>query len=334
MRALVFRRYGKPDQVAFADRPRPVPKPNEILVQVRAVGLNPIDNMIPKGAFKPILRFQLPATLGSDLAGVVVEIGSRVTRFKPGDAVFASIFDLSGTGALAEFATVPENVAALKPENLDFAQAASMPMVGLTSWQALKERERLQPGQKVFIPAGAGGIGTIAIQLAKYLGVKVGTTTSTGNLDLVRSLGADEVIDYKKQQFEDVLRGYDAVLGTLKGDTIEKSLQILKPGSAIVSLVGPPDAAFARARGMNVFMVFLFGLLSRKIVRRAKAGRVAYSFLFVQPDGSQLAELGELLGAGHVRPVIDKVFAFEQAKEALAYLETGRAKGKVVVQVG
>jgi len=288
--------------------------------------------MIPKGTFKPILRFQLPATLGSDLAGVVVEVGSRVTRFKPGDAVFASIFDL-GTGALAEFAVVPEDAAALKPPNLDFVQAASVPMVALTSWQALKERARLQPGHKVFIPAGSGGIGTFAIQLAKHLGAKVGTTTSTANVDLVRSLGADEVIDYKKQQFEEVLRDYDAVLGTIRGDTIETSLPILKPGSTIVSLVGPPDAAFARARGMNVLMVFLFGLLSRKIIRRAARRRASYSFLFVHPDGRQLAEISELLKAGRIRPVIDKVFPFGQAKEALAYLAQGRAKGKVVVQM-
>ncbi|MBI5317885.1 NADP-dependent oxidoreductase [Bradyrhizobium sp.] len=332
MRSLVFKRYGKPGQVMLADTPQPTPKPTEILVQVHAAGLNPIDNMIPKGTFKPILRFDLPATLGSDLAGVVVEVGSRVTRFKPGDAVFASLFDL-GTGALAEFALVPEDAAALKPPNLDFVQAASIPMVGLTSWQALKERARLKPGQKLFIPAGAGGIGTFAIQLAKYLGAKVGTTTSTGNVDLVRSLGADEVVDYKKQEFEDVLRDYDAVLGTVRGDAIEKSLRILKPGSTVVSLVGPLDAAFARARRLNIFMVFLFGLMSRKIMRRAGKCGVAYSFLFVRPDGRQLAEIGELLKAGHIRPVIDKVFPFEQAKEALAYLDKGRAKGKVVVQM-
>ena len=332
MRALVLKRYGKPDQVTFADTPRPTPKPDEILVQVHAAGLNPIDNMIPKGTFKPVLRFQLPATLGSDLAGVVVEVGNRVTRFKPGDAVFASIFDM-GTGALTEFAVVPESAAALKPANLDFVQAASIPMVGLTSWQALKDRARLKPGQKLFVPAGSGGIGTFAIQLAKYLGAKVGTTTSTGNVDLVRSLGADEVIDYKKQQFEQVLRGYDAVLGTVRGDAIEKSLQILKPGSTVVSLIGPLDAAFARARGLNFFMVFLFGLMSRKIMRRAGKRGATYSFLFVHPDGKQLGEIGELLKAGHIRPVIDKVFPFEQAKEALAYLEKGRAKGKVVVQI-
>src|SRR5438874_7500726 len=253
MRALVFKRHGGPAQVAFADIPRPVPKPDEILVQVHAAGLNPIDNMILKGKFKPILRFQLPATLGSDLAGIVVETGSRVTRFKPGDAVFASIFDL-GTGALAEFARVPQSAAAPKPPNLDFVQAASIPMVGLTSWQALKERARLKPGQKVFIPAGSGGIGTFAIQLAKYLGAKVGTTTSTGNVDLVQSLGADEVIDYKSQEFENVLRDYDAVLGTVRGDALEKSLRILRPASTVVSLIGPPDVAFARARGMNFLM--------------------------------------------------------------------------------
>jgi NADPH:quinone reductase-like Zn-dependent oxidoreductase len=332
MKALILKRYGGLDQIAFADIPRPTLKPDEILVQVRAAGLNPIDYMIPKGTFKPMLKFQLPATLGSDLAGAVVEVGSRVTRFKPGDAVFASIFDL-GTGALAEFAVVPENVAALKPANLDFVQAASIPMVGLTSWQALTERAQIKPGQKVFIPAGSGGIGTFAIQLAKHLEAKVGTTTSTGNVDLVQSLGADEVIDYKKQEFEEVLRDYDVVLGTVRGDVIEKSLRILKPKSNVVSLVGPPDAAFARGHNMGFFFTFVFGLLSRKIIDQAKKRGIEYSFLFVHPDGRQLAEIGELFKVGRIRPVIDKVFLFDQAKEALAYLEKGRAKGKVVVQM-
>jgi NADPH:quinone reductase-like Zn-dependent oxidoreductase len=149
----------------------------------------------------------------------------------------------------------------------------------------------------------------------------------------VRSLGADEVIDYKQREFEDVLRDYDAVLGTVRGDAIEKSLRILKSGSTIVSLVGPPDAAFARARGMNLFMKFVFGLLSRKIIRHSRRRGVEYSFLFVHPDGRQLAEIGKLLEAGRIRPVIDKVFSFDQAKEALAYLEKGQAKGKVVVQM-
>lgn len=332
MKALILKSYGGLDKVEFAEVPQPSLKPDELLVQVHAAGLNPIDYMIPKGMFKPIMPIRLPHIVGSDLAGIVVETGSRVTRFKPGDAVFASIFDLPG-GSLAEFAAVPEYAAAHKPDNLDFVQAAAIPMVGLTSWQALRERLQLQRGQKVFIPAGSGGIGTFAIQLAKQFGASVGTTTSSSNVELVRSLGADEVVDYKKQDATQVLQGYDAILGTLRGDALEKSLTVLKPGSKVVSLIGPPDAAFARARGMNFVMKAIFSLLSAKIIRRAKQRDADYSFLFVRPDGRQLAEIGSLLAVGRLRPVIDKVFSFEQAKDGLAYLEQGRAKGKVVVQM-
>lgn len=332
MKALTFKRYGKTPEIGLAEVPRPTLKPDELLVQVHAAGLNPIDNMIPSGTFKPVLKFELPATLGSDIAGVVTEVGSNVTRFKPGDAIFASLFDL-GRGSIAEFAAVPESVAASKPVNLDFVQAAAVPMVGLTSWQALKERAHLQAGQKVFIPAGSGGIGTFAIQLAKHFGARVGTTTSTGNVQLVTSLGADEVVDYKKQEFEKVLDGYDVVVGTIRGDAIEKSIGILRPGSKIVSLIGPLDAAFARARRLNFILRLVFGLMSRKIKRLAKKRNVAYSFLFMRPDGTQLSEIGELLKSEQVRPVIDKVFPFEQAKEALEYLAQGRAKGKVVVRM-
>ena len=332
MKALTFKRYGKSPDIGFSDLPRPTPRPDEMLVEVHAVGLNPIDNMITTGIFKPVLKFQLPATIGSDLAGVVKEVGSRVTRFKPGDAVFASLFDL-GTGSLAEFAVVPERVAARKPANLDFVQAASVPMVGLTSWQAMKERAGVRAGQKVFIPAGAGGIGSMAIQLAKHFGARVGTTTSTGNVSLVRGLGADEVIDYKKQAFVKELRGYDMALGTLKDEEIEKAIGILKPGGKMVSLVGPLDAAFAKARGLNFILKAVFGLMSRNIMRLAAKRDVAYSFLFVRPDGVQLAEIGKLLETERLRPVIDRIFAFEQAREALEYLAQGRAKGKVVVQI-
>lgn len=332
MKALTFKRYGKSPETGFAEVPRPTLKPDELLVRVHAAGLNPIDNMIPAGTFRPVLKFELPATLGSDIAGVVTEVGSRVTRFKPGDAVFASLFDL-GRGSIAEFAAVPESVAASKPVNLDFVQAAAVPMVGLTSWQALKERANLRTGQKLFIPAGSGGIGTFAIQLAKHFGAKVGTTTSTGNVQLVTSLGADEVIDYKKQEFEKVLGGYDVVLGTIRGDAIEKSMSILKPGSTIVSLIGPLDAAFARARRLNLVLRLVFWLMSRKIKQLAKKRGVTYSFLFMRPDGAQLAKIGELLESEQVRPVIDKVFPFEQAREALEYLAQGRAKGKVVVRI-
>lgn len=332
MKALTFKRYGKSPDIGFSEVPRPSLRDDEMLVEVRAVGLNPIDNMITTGMFKPVLKFQLPATMGSDLAGVVREVGRRVTRFKPGDAVFASLFDL-GTGSLAEFAVVPERVAAPKPTNLDFVQAAAVPMVGLTAWQAMKERAGVRTGQRVFIPAGAGGIGSIAIQLAKYFGAHVGTTTSTGNVPLVRELGADEVIDYKQQDFEKTLRDYDMALGTLRDEEIEKAIGILKPGGRLVSLVGPLDAAFAKARGLNFLLKFVFGLMSRKVMRLAARRQVSYSFLFVRPDGAQLSQIGQLLQAGSVRPVIDKVYPFAQAREALAYLAQGRSKGKVVVQI-
>lgn len=333
MQALTFKRYGKSPDVGFRAVPRPIElKADEILVQVHAAGLNPIDNMILTGMFKPVLQFQLPATIGSDLAGVVTQVGSQVTRFKVGDAVFASIFD-TGQGALAEFAVVPQSAAALKPANLDFVEAASIPMVGLTSWQALKERADIQSGQKVFIPAGSGGIGTFAIQLAKYFGATVATTTSSKNLALVKSLGADEVIDYTSEEFDHLLKGYDLVLGTVRGDAIEKSIGILKPGSKIVSLVGPLDKAFAEARRLNFILKFVFGLMSRKIIALAQKRFVSYSFLFVRPDGQQLSDISTLLETEQIKPVIDKIYSFEQAKEALDYLAQGRAKGKVVIKI-
>lgn len=332
MKAFTFKRYGKSPELGFDDVDFPSPGDDEILVKVYAVGLNPIDNMIPTGMFKRVLHFSLPATLGSDVSGVVVATGRRVTRFNAGDEVFASIFD-RGTGSLAEFVRVPENLAALKPATLDFVQAASLPMVSLTSWQALTERAKLRAGQKVFIPAGSGGIGSFAIQLAKHLGATVGTTTSTANIDWVSRLGADEVVDYKKQEFEKVLSGYDIVLGTIRGDAIEKSTQILKPGGKIVSLIGPLDTAFARERHLNVFLRFVLGLMSRKIMRLSKKRGLTYSFLFVRPDGSQLNQIAELMDAQRIKPVIDNVFPFAETGDAFAYLARGHAKGKVVVKI-
>ena len=332
MKAFTFKRYGKHPELGFDDVDYPSLNADEILVNVYAVGLNPIDNMIPTGIFKPVLHFTLPATLGSDLSGVVIAVGSSVTRFAPGDEIFASIFD-RGTGSLAEFAVVPENATAMKPANLDFVQAASLPMVSLTSWQALIERAKLRLGQKVFIPAGSGGIGTFAIQLAKHLGATVGTTTSTGNVEWVSHLGADDVVDYKKQDFENILSGYDIVLGTLRGDAIEKSINTLKPGGIIVSLIGPLDAAFARARRLNFFLTFVFWLMSRKVMRLSKKRGTAYTFHFVRPDGAQLTQIGKLLETEQIKPVVDKVFSFTETKDALTYLAQGHAKGKVVIKM-
>lgn len=329
MKALVLKKYGKPGLTEFDYIPEPVVKDDELLINVHAVGLNPIDCMIPKGMFKPILPLTLPATVGSDLSGVVEAVGKNVTRFKRGDAIFASIFDMN-RGALAEYAIVPEHAAALKPESLSFVEAASLPMVALTSWQAF-ERAQVKAGKKVFIPAGSGGIGTFAIQLAKHLGATVATTTSLPNSGLVTELGADFVIDYKGLDFENLLTGYDVVLGTVRGDSIQKSLNILNPGAEVVSLVGPPDLSFARQRGMNKIMKVIFWLISRKIIASANRQKVNYSFLFVRPDGAQLTEIATLIDAGKLKPVIDKIFPFDASLEALSYLEEGHARGKVVI---
>jgi len=330
MKALVLKSYGKNARVDFETLSRPAIKDNEILVKVHAVGLNPIDCMIPEGTFKPVLRFTLPAVMGSDLAGTVVETGSQVTRFRVGDAVYASLFDMN-KGSLSEYAAVPESVAALKPESLSFTEAASLPMVALTAWQAFA-RTGVRAGQKVFIPAGSGGIGTVAIQLARHLGASVATTTSTGNIGLVKSLGAQQIIDYKSQHFEKMLSDYDMVLGTVRGDGIEKALQILKPGGQLISLVGPLDLPFARQRKVNPVMKALFWLMSRKINGLARHRQVKYAFHFVHPDGARLAEIAALVDAGKLTAVIDRVFTFDETLNALSYLKAGHAKGKVVVE--
>ena len=222
---------------------------------------------------------------------------------------------------------------ALKPKNLSMEEAASIPLVGLTAWQVLIERANLKKGQKVFIQAGSGGVGTFAIQLAKHLGATVATTTSASNIDMVRNLGADVVIDYKKDDFEKVLSGYDVVLNSQDKKTLEKSLRVLKPGGVAVSISGPPDPGFAREKGLSVVLKLVMRLLSAGIRRQAKRAGVRYSFLLMAANGGQLAKITSLIESGVVRPVVDRVFPFELTNEALAYVEQGRAKGKVVIKV-
>ncbi len=266
------------------------------------------------------------------MAGIVVRVGARVRRFKPGDEIYARPRD-GRIGAFAERIAINEADAALKPKNLSMEEAASLPLVGLTAWQSLVEKAGLRKGQKVLIHAGSGGVGTFAIQLAKHLGATVATTTSTANVELVRSLGADVVIDYKKQDFEKVLSGYDVVLNSLDGDTLRKSLEVLKPGGKLISISGPPDLAFAREQGLNWPLRQLMRLLSFGIRRKARRHGVGYSFLFMRADGEQLGEIASLIEAGAICPVIDRVLPFEATAEALVLIETGRAKGKVVVKL-
>jgi NADPH:quinone reductase-like Zn-dependent oxidoreductase len=332
MKSFVLERYGKKRTLQLADMPMPALRDDEVLVQVHASGVNLLDAKIRNGEFKLILPYRLPLILGHDVAGVVTQVGLRVRQFKPGDEVYARADDFR-IGTFAEFVPVKEASLALKPKCLTMEEAASIPLVALTAWQALVERAQLQKGQKVFIQAGSGGVGTFAIQLAKHLGATVATTTSTTNVAFVKSLGADVVIDYKTQDFEDVLRDYDVVLNSQDNKTLEKSLRVLKHGGKLLSISGPPDPAFGKEIKAPFFVKLVLRLLSAGIRRRARRRVVDYSFLFMRANGSQLREVTRLLDAGHIRPVIDRTFPFESTNEALAYVEAGRAKGKVVIKV-
>ncbi len=332
MKAFVLERYGKQRALQLTELPVPELRDDEVLVQAHAAGVNQLDAKIRTGEFKLLLPYRLPVILGHDVAGVVVKVGSRVQKFKVGDEVYARLDDLR-IGSFAEFVPVREASLAPKPKNLTMAEAASIPLVGLTAWQALVERANLQPGQKVLIQAGSGGVGTLGIQLAKHLGATVATTTSAANAALVQGLGADIVIDYKTQNFEDVLREMDLVLHSQDGKTLEKSLRVLRRGGKLISISGPPDSEFATEINAPTFVKMVVWLLSAGTRRRAKGLGVGYSFLFMKANGNQLREITRLIEAGVIRPVIDKVFPFESANEALTHVDSGRAKGKVVIQI-
>lgn len=329
MKAFILDRY-KNKSLRFGDLPEPVLGSGDVLVEVHAAGLNPLDVKIRDGEFKPILPYRPPLALGHDVAGTVVQVGTGVRRLKLGDEVYARPRD-GRIGTFAQFIAIDEADVALKPRSLSMKEAASVPLAGLTAWQVLVERANVKRGQKVLIHAGSGGVGIFAIQLAKHLGATVATTASTTNAALVKSLGVDIVIDYKKQDFEKILSGYDVVLNSLDGKTLEKSLGVLKPGGKLISISGPPDPDFARQQGLNWVLRQVLRLLSASIRRKARGKRVGYSFLFMRANGEQLSELASLIDAGIIRPVVDRTFPFEATNEALAYVETGRAKGKVVV---
>lgn len=330
MKAFLLDRYGKTSNTRIGEAPVPAVGDHDVLIRIHAASVNPVDFKIRDGDLKQVLPFRLPFILGNDLAGEVVQVGAQVTRFKPGDAVYTRP-DKTRIGAFAEFISVREQDVAPKPANTDMVQAASLPLVGLTAWQALVERANVKPGQTVLIHAGSGGVGAFAIQLAKHLGATVATTTSTKNVDMVKSLGADIVIDYTQQNFADVLRDVDVVLDTLGAANVEKSIKVMKPGGKVISISGPPDAAFAKEFGLAWPLQLVMGLLSYRVRRAAKRHGVDYSFLFMHPSGEQLRRIAGLVEAGSIGPVIDKVVPFEQVADALAYVETGRARGKVVV---
>jgi NADPH:quinone reductase-like Zn-dependent oxidoreductase len=332
MKAFVVDSYGKNKTLRAAELPEPAMREEDVLIQVHATAVNVIDAKIRNGEFKLILPYRTPFVLGHDVAGVVVRVGARVRQFKVGDEVYARPDDLR-IGTFAELIAVKQDSVAIKPKNITMEEAASIPLVGLTAWQALVEKGKVKPGQKVFIQAGSGGVGTFAIQLAKHLGATVATTTSSGNVALVKSLGADVVVDYKKNDFEQQLNGCDVVLNSQDSKTLMKSLNVLKPGGQLITITGPADLEFAKDIKAPWFVQQVIRALSFSVRRQAKKLNVGFSFLFMKPSGSQLQQITHLIESGAIRPVVDKVFPFNATNEALAYVESGRAKGKVVIKV-
>ena len=332
MKAFILDRYGKNEKLRGAEVPEPELREDEVLIQVHATAVNLLDAKVRNGEFKLILPYRTPFVLGHDVAGVVVRVGPLVRQFKLGDEVYARPDDFR-IGTFAELVAVKEASVAIKPKNISMEEAASIPLVGLTAWQALVEKARLKKGQKVFIQAGSGGVGTFAIQLAKHLGATVATTTSTGNVAMVKSLGADVIVDYKKEAFEEKLSGYDVVLNSQDGKTLSKSLGVLSPGGSLISISGPPDPQFAEDIKAPWLVKQVMRALSFGVRRQAQRLKVGFSFLFMKASGSQLRQITPLIESGAIRPVVDKVFPFESTNEALAYVESGRAKGKVVIKV-
>ncbi|RZK62578.1 MAG: NADP-dependent oxidoreductase [Pedobacter sp.] len=332
MKAFTIGKYDKKGVLELTDVPIPVIKDDEVLVEIHASGLNVLDAKIKSGDFKLMLPYKFPLTLGHDVAGIITQIGKNVKQFKIGDEVYSRVPDLH-IGTLAEYIAVDEASVALKPKNTTMVEAASIPLVALTAWQALVELASIKKGDKVFIQAGSGGVGTIAIQLAKHFGAVVATTASEKSFAMLEQLGADVLIDYKTQDFEIVLKDYDVVLHSQDTKALEKSLKILKPGGKIISISGPPTPEFAKAIGANWLIKTILSLVSFGIVKKARKLNVGYSFLFMRADGAQLKEITSLIEAGTIIPVVDKVFPFNQTNQALEYVESGHAKGKVVVKI-
>ncbi|MFP2961118.1 NADP-dependent oxidoreductase [Myxococcus sp. 1LA] len=330
MRAFVVEKYGK-DGLRAADMPEPVVGPRDVLVSVRAASINPLDRMVRDGEFKQLLKYPRPFTLGHDVAGVVTRIGAEVSDFKVGDEVYARPRD-GRIGTFAEYVSIDQSDVALKPSSLTMEEAAAVPLVALAAWQALVDVAQVKPGQKVLVHAGAGGLGATVVQVAKHLGAYVATTVRTNDIEKVRGLGADEVIDYTKEKFAERLSGYDVVLDSLGGDNLDKSLTVLKPGGLAISVVGPPDPAFASQLGQT-FLKPVLWFLSRKVRAQAKIRGVRYAFFFMRANGAQLKSLASLYDSGTLRPTVDRTFPFEQTLEAMTYVEAGRAKGKIVVVV-
>ncbi|WP_405372130.1 MULTISPECIES: NADP-dependent oxidoreductase [unclassified Microbacterium] len=330
MRAFVLSTYKAP--LREADVPEPTVGERDVLVRVEAAGVNQLDEKIRAGEFRAILPYAVPMTLGHDVAGTVIRVGSAVRGLGPGDEVYARPRD-HRIGTFAERIAIDERDVARRPASISMTEAGSLPLVALTAWQALVEIADVQPGQKVLIHAGAGGVGSIAVQLAAHLGAHVATTASAANADVVRALGAHEVIDYRSEDFASRLSGFDVVLDSLGGANLEKSLGILRRGGIAIGIAGPPTPAFAREAGLNPLVRLAIAALSRKVRAQAKRLGVDYRFLWMRASGEQLAQIAALVDSGAIRPVVGAVYPFDDTVAAVASLASGGVRGKAVVSI-
>ncbi len=332
MQALMITGYGSPrENLKFRNVPDPMVGALDILIDVHAAAINPIDNIIVRGGLKAMRPLKFPAPIGFDVSGTIVKVGSGVSGFKTGQAVFARV-PSERPGTIAERVAVRADAVALKPENVGFEESASLPLVALTTMQSFV-RGGLKPGGRILIHAGSGGIGTFAVQYAKALGAHVFTTTSTANIEWVKELGADRVIDYKTEDYREIARDLDMVYDTLGGDYTLDAFDLIKSGGSVVSIKGAIDDETARELGLNALVRFILRLKARKIVSKAKAKNAYYKMLLMRPDGAALAEVARMVEKGNIKPVLDRSFPFEQSIQALEYLENGRAKGKVVIEM-
>lgn len=309
MKAAQINGYGGLEAVQVGEADKPTPAAGQVLVEVHAAAVNPFDVKVREGLVRNMAELNFPATLGGDAAGTVAALGAGVTGFQLGQAVYGQAGALSGQGSFAEFTPVKAEQLAAKPTSLDFTAAAALPLVGCSAYQALVDHINLKAGQKILIHGAAGGIGSVAVQLAKHLGAYVAATAGAEDADFVKSLGADEVIDYRGQDFAALLKDYDAVFDTVGGETNRKSYTVLKPGGALVSMSEKPDDAL-----VNKYAVL-------------------YTAQFTRTTTERLTKVAELVDAGNLKVHIDKIFPLDQAAEALEYQKTGHPRGKIVIRI-
>ena len=325
--------YGSPkDCLRLVSVPLPIPGPGELRLRVGAASLNPIDFKLLRGDLRRVQALSFPVTLGFDASGVVDAIGPGTSRFKIGDRVFVRA-SRDTLGAFAQYTVQPEAFVAMAPVRTSVVGAASLPLVALTTVQGLADRAQARPGQRILIHAGSGGLGSFAIQYAKWLGLQVDSTTSSRNVERVRALGAHEAIAYDREDYASRGRVYDIVFDTLGGEHTLKAFRLLKPGGCVVSVAGPPDREMIDKFGRNVFVRTMMQLMSRRVHAAARAGNARYFRYLTESNGTQLQAIAELVDAGHARPVVDRVFDFSDAVAAFDYLMAGHAQGKVVLDM-